>query len=405
MKRLTLLLALLVSAHVFGDAWIALPDGWETPTGYSGSMTLFARVLAADGETWLETPGSTLAAFDGEGRCRGLAEGQAGSNGLFVYRLVVFSNQTAEEDLVLKLLDSEAGAVVEILETLGFLKGSSMGTADAPRFLHVGQAAAEVRAALRVSWPGRPDECLEVSAVSGVQDAYSDEKDVLAQTDAAAYLAGEGASGEPLKLQRSVHRAAAVTRWQLAVTVEPGETATIAGDGAQPEALQLYLYPTEGCLAIPLATDSLELKNESGEAKTWLLDLACAMPDRVATCDVVPGWNLVSFAFQPSPADSAALLALNPLAVDGTAYARASAIEANRGYWLFVQEKAVCVVAVSPSEASQALPEGWHLTGDGAAGEQADAGWQWQGDRFLEISLDQMVSGRAYWLGKFRSAQ
>ncbi len=406
MKRLMVLVVLLAATHVFGDAWLDLPDGWYEPTGYSCTMTLFARVLAADGKTNMETPGSTLAAFDRDEHCRGLAEAQADDNGRFFYRLAVFSNQETGDSLHLRLLDGDSGEIVEIQELIAFQNGARQGAKENPLLLHVGSYLADLQAMLRIARPGRPDECLTVKTARGVQDAYSDSKDVLAQPGddehADAFLVGETAEGESVELAQSVHRAMPVAAWDVVITVKPGESATISGEAVQPEGIELYLLSSGSRLAVPLSNESLELKNEGGEAREWRLGLICAVPEEgIAVRDITPGWNLVSFAFQPSAEDNEALMAFSPLALEGTAYAKATSIEANCGYWILSREKGVFLASIQPSAPAPALTDGWHLLPADKDGEQADAAWQWQGDRFQAAPVDQLMPGRAYWLAHF----
>ena len=91
MLKKTLLIC-LISVLAFGDAAIVLPEGWTKPEGYAYTLTMTARVIGPDGKDYVETTGSTLAAFGADGSCRGVAAGKAASNGTFLYRLSVSSN-------------------------------------------------------------------------------------------------------------------------------------------------------------------------------------------------------------------------------------------------------------------------------------------------------------------------
>ena len=141
---------MIVSALAFGDAGITLPEGWTKPEGYAYTLSLTARVL--NGESFIETTGSTLAAFDSNGTCRGVAEGKANSSGVFVYRLSIASNSVAESGIRLKVLDSRAGEVYDISETIAFKANDVLGTAAKPMVLNVKPSTRELSIRLVQNW-------------------------------------------------------------------------------------------------------------------------------------------------------------------------------------------------------------------------------------------------------------
>ena len=136
MKKVCLLLISVFSICVFGDAGVALPEGWEKPEGYAYTLSLLARVLAPDGESYVETTGSVLAAFGPDGACRGVVEGKVSSGGVFIYRLSIASDRTTETGITLKVLDSRAGEVYDIRETIAFKANEVIGTNASPRILN-----------------------------------------------------------------------------------------------------------------------------------------------------------------------------------------------------------------------------------------------------------------------------
>ena len=150
MKKVFIIVVMIVSALAFGDAGITLPEGWTKPEGYAYTLSLTARVL--NGESFIETTGSTLAAFDSNGTCRGVAEGNANSSGVFVYRLSIASNSVAESGIRLKVLDSRAGEVYDISETIAFKANDVLGTAAKPMVLNVKPSTRELSIRLVQNW-------------------------------------------------------------------------------------------------------------------------------------------------------------------------------------------------------------------------------------------------------------
>ena len=150
MKKAFIIVAMIVSALAFGDAGVTLPEDWSKPEGYAYTLSLTARVL--NGESYIETTGSTLAAFDSNGTCRGVAEGKANSSGVFVYRLSIASNSVAESGIKLKVLDSRAGEVYDISDTIAFKANDVLGTAAKPMVLNVKPSTRELTIRLVQNW-------------------------------------------------------------------------------------------------------------------------------------------------------------------------------------------------------------------------------------------------------------
>ena len=152
MKKVCLLLINIFSICVFGDAWIVLPDGWSKPEGYAYTLSLLARVVGPDGQTYIETAGSTLAAFDANGTCRGLVEGKTGNDGVFLYRLSIASDSVKENGITLKVLDARAGEVYDIRDTIDFQSNAVIGTNASPRILNAKPATQELTIRLVQNW-------------------------------------------------------------------------------------------------------------------------------------------------------------------------------------------------------------------------------------------------------------
>jgi len=108
----------LGTAFVWGEAGIILPQGWTPISGTQYNMSLYALVVDFGGGP-VEAPGSTLAAFDSSGQCRGTARIEVGPVGKW-YQMTVVSNTASETGLALKVLDAAEGEVHDILETIDF---------------------------------------------------------------------------------------------------------------------------------------------------------------------------------------------------------------------------------------------------------------------------------------------
>ena len=120
------------------------------------------------------------------------------------------------------------------------------------------------------------------------------------------------------------------------------------------------------------------------------------------TLRLQPGWNLVSFPFMLKPNDESALLALAPFAVENESYLRASTLEANRGYWFFVDEQ-MTFTLMPQADAPEAQPttDAWSLVG--AANEtpswleQVTRLFQWDTQKGY-IPVEKPEAGKGYWV-------
>jgi len=119
MRKLAYIISIVAIVSAFGDSGVVLPAGWETLAGTQHNMSLYAVVEDLDGRR-VETAGSTLAVFDSQGVCRGVAEIADGPNGIYWYQMAVVSNTSPENGLTLKVLDAAEGEVHDILETIDF---------------------------------------------------------------------------------------------------------------------------------------------------------------------------------------------------------------------------------------------------------------------------------------------
>jgi hypothetical protein len=147
-----ILLICLVSVFAFGDAAVVLPDGWAKPEGYAYTLSMTARVVGPDGNDYIETTGSTLAAFGADGSCRGVVAGKAASSGVFIYRLSVSSNAASESGITLKILDARTGEVYDIRETIVFHTNDIIGSTGSPYILHAKPFTQELAIPLVQNW-------------------------------------------------------------------------------------------------------------------------------------------------------------------------------------------------------------------------------------------------------------
>ena len=113
-------------------------------------------------------------------------------------------------------------------------------------------------------------------------------------------------------------------------------------------------------------------------------------------------WNLVSFPFMLKPNDEAALLALAPFAVENKSYLRASTLEANRGYWFFVDEQMTfTLVPEADAPDAQPTPDAWSLVGAASETpswlEQVMRLFQWDAQRSY-MPAAKPVKGQGYWV-------
>ena len=113
-------------------AFAAMPSTWVKPEGYAYTLSLFAQVLDADGNAITST-GSTLAAFDADGVCRGLKAVRTNAYGVTLYQMSVASNTVDGETLSLKIYDAANDKVLEVEETLDFKQDDVIPSHDGAR--------------------------------------------------------------------------------------------------------------------------------------------------------------------------------------------------------------------------------------------------------------------------------
>ena len=145
MKITIAIFALLFSCLAFGEASVMLPEDWKQPSGMQHRMSLYARVAGQDGQ-FFETTGTALAVFDGKGLCRGYAKIEAG-HGFKLFHVIVGSNATSENGLVMKILDAVSGKVFSISESMDFVADTTIPSEDytmAPMVLHVRTACLDI---------------------------------------------------------------------------------------------------------------------------------------------------------------------------------------------------------------------------------------------------------------------
>ena len=114
------------------------------------------------------------------------------------------------------------------------------------------------------------------------------------------------------------------------------------------------------------------------------------------------GWNLVSFPFMLKPNDEAVLLALRPFAVENENYLHASTLEANRGYWFYMDEM-MTFLLVPQADAPNAQPKAnaWSLVGAASETpswlEQVTRLFQWDAQKGF-VLVETLVKGQGYWV-------
>ena len=124
--------------------------------------------------------------------------------------------------------------------------------------------------------------------------------------------------------------------------------------------------------------------------------------DDYLTLRLEPGWNLVAIPFGLTAKDEAGLLALRPFAVAGPSYARATSIEANRGYLFFVSEAVTFLLVPEGDAEAPGLVPGWQLSGtEGADPSWLDEavlvyGWDGLTNGFTRTAVHK--AGKAYWI-------
>ncbi|MGE4490024.1 MAG: choice-of-anchor D domain-containing protein, partial [Kiritimatiellales bacterium] len=111
------------------------PPDWQPPSGKPYSMIVYATV-DLDGSP-IESSGSSLAAFYGDGSVVGVTDVITGPSGK-LYQMTVFSDLVAESGLSLKVYDASSGEIHDIVETLDFASDTELGSLPSPITYHAG---------------------------------------------------------------------------------------------------------------------------------------------------------------------------------------------------------------------------------------------------------------------------
>ena len=378
---------------------IVLPEGWTRPEGYAYSLSLYAQVVDLNGG-FIASKGSTLAAFDAQGNCRGLKEVATNARGVTLYQLSVSSNEVSEEGLKLRIFDAETGEVSDIAETLDFTANAiipASGGASHPQVFHV-KAPYAVTAAITIG-----QQTLRFGLDESLEDAFSPDKDVNAVSQE-AYILGYNSDGKPVELQECYRHLAKVNKWEIAVNLNPGTATTIGWGAFSTDGYEAYILPYEDSPKAISMSDAgeIELRNDGKVARTLTVGVIIAESGALEAFQFRPGWNLVSFPFAPTEEDAARILALNPKSVVDSRYARARAIRANTGYWLFAKEDMRCVLEAR-SDAAASVPEkGWSLYATPKASPMPDGAraFGWYGMYFFEATVTERGQAYLIYLGK-----
>ncbi len=380
---------------------LKLPENWVKPTGYAYTLSLYAQVKGTDGNL-IQTEGSVLAVFDSNDVCRGLKEVATNSRGVTLYQISVSSNAVSENGLSLKICDAATEEVYDISETLDFTANAVIpesGGASHPQIFNVKPPYTLVHS-INVAFSDGTSTALRFGADDALEDAYSPDKDVEAQTTKAFIVADDG-NGGTVKLQEHYLKLSAVNRWRFSVVLEAGATATIGWDALLANGRHGYLFPKEGSTeAISMADNgSFVLRNNGKSKKTFSFGLTIAKDGLFVEYRFKNGWNLLSFSFVPTPADEASLLALKPMAFSGmSTYVRANSIEANVGYWFFTRYDNLQVLEKTETASSTNPPKGWSLWGTaiGGALPSGARAFEWHDRRFHEAEA--IKTGGGYWI-------
>ena len=160
------------------------------------------------------------------------------------------------------------------------------------------------------------------------------------------------------------------------------------------DALTGEVYPIE---------ETVDFANDAIVPEDGIVNpLQLHVSENFLTLKLRPGWSLVSFPFTLKLTDEAALLALRPFAVENESYLHASTLEANRGYWFYVDE-AMTFLLVPQADAPNAQPKAnaWSLVGAASETpswlEQVTRFFQWDAQKGY-LPTDSPVKGRGYWV-------
>ena len=374
---------------------IVLPEGWTKPEGYAYSLSLYAQVLDLNGD-FIASKGSTLAAFDANGVCRGLKEVATNARGVTLFQMSVSSNDVSESGLKLRIFDAETGEVSDIAETLDFTANAiipASGGASHPQVFHV-KAPYAMTAAISIG-----QQTLRLGADETIEDAYSPDKDVVAASNE-AYIIGYDFNGKQVALQECYRHLAKLNNWEIAVNLQSGTATTVRWSALSIEGYEAYIFQsTESPKAVSMSeAGEIELRNDGENDMTRTLRVVIAEEGALETFMFRAGWNLVSFPFAPTTNDASRILSLNPMTIADRIYVKAKTINANIGYWLFVHKETLCVLEATKDITPSSPEKGWSLYGTPKDGPVPDGSraFIWHRTRFVEATATER--GFAYLL-------
>ncbi|MGE4286666.1 MAG: InlB B-repeat-containing protein [Phycisphaerae bacterium] len=116
----------MVFSATAGDTAITAPD-WTHPTGLELYMLVYAQVVDQNGTPVATTSGSMLSAWTLDGSCSGVVNDVTqGPNGYY-FNMLIASNESPVEQMRFKVYDSATGMVYNVIETIDFIDGTSVG--------------------------------------------------------------------------------------------------------------------------------------------------------------------------------------------------------------------------------------------------------------------------------------
>ena len=337
---------------------IVLPEGWTKPEGYAYSLSLYAQVQDLNGD-FIASKGSTLAAFDANGVCRGIKEVATNARGVTLYQMSVSSNDVSENGLKLRIFDAETGEVSDIAETLDFTANAiipASGGASHPQVFHV-KAPYVMTAAIVIG-----QQTLRFGADESLEDAFSPDKDVVAASQE-TYILGYDSDGKQVKLQECYRHLAKINKWEIAVNLQPGDATTVGWRAFSIDGYEAYIFQSnKSPMAVSMSeTGEIGLSNDGETAKTMTVCVVIAEEGALEAFRFKQGWNLISLPFTPVAEDAPKMLSLHPMTIADGRYVKADAIRANTGYWLFTREEMLCVLEARQDAAVPVPQKGWSI--------------------------------------------
>ena len=122
-----------------------------------------------------------------------------------------------------------------------------------------------------------------------------------------------------------------------------------------------------------------------------------------------PGWNLVTLERPVVAADAERFLALKPMTLDPArkSYVYCTSkdnIKIGPGYWIYSKTAQTIELSRNQSQTNWEtanMANGWNLIGvaDNSTWQnQATDIWQWLNGKFMRVSKDELVAGKAYFV-------